>query len=347
VAQDQALQKMVDEGRAALAPAGYAEPKNALLTVKNPDCGTTVYLSGSETTATTTSLWRIASVTKTFTSASVLSLVAEGTISLDDPLSKWVPDVPNTTGVTVRMLLDHRSGIYNYAETVLFDSTKAWTPAEIVAFATAREPYFAPDVGWHYSNTNYVLLGMILEAATGQEAGAVLHARAIDAVGLRSTFFDGYDAIDQSRMTRAFRENGTTDCTFYDNPTAWWAAAAMVSDGSDLASWVAAVYGTDTVLDASHRALLTSTLSDDSDELGSAYDGFHYGLGVMVLDASLTGHAGQGLGHDGILAGFDTQAYYFPDKQTAVVWMVNDDLEDPGDLPVLARDLAVVKALFP
>jgi hypothetical protein len=93
--------------------------------------------------------------------------------------------------------------------------------------------------------------------------------------------------------------------------------------------------------------LLTSTLSDLSQESGSAYDGIEYGLGVYVLDPSLTGHAGQGIGHDGIFAGFNTSAFYFPDEQTAVVWMVNDDLGVPGELKVLGRALDVVKTLFP
>jgi D-alanyl-D-alanine carboxypeptidase len=266
-------------------------------------------------------------VTKTFVSASILSLVEQGKISLSDPLSKWVPGVPNTTGVTVMMLLDHRSGIYNYTDDPSFDPTKPWTPQQIVALAAMHAPYFAPDADFHYSNTNYVLLGMILEAATGQKAGAALHARAIDPAKLTGTFFDGFDAIDPARMARGFHLG--TDVTFYDDPSVSWTAGAMVSDGASLAQWMATLYGTDAVLDANGRALLTSKTSD----LGN---GVSYGLGVILFDASITGGGGPAMGHDGAIAGFQSQAFWFPQKQTAVVSIVNDDTGDPNAVSVAA-----------
>ena len=123
-AQDQNLQWAVNQSGASA--------KNTILAVRNPSCGTSVYISGGSTTATSSSLWRIASVTKTFVSASVLALVKEGKVSLDDPLSKWVPNVPRTDGVTVTMLLDHRSGIFDYLEDPAFKVNAPCTPQQIV-----------------------------------------------------------------------------------------------------------------------------------------------------------------------------------------------------------------------
>jgi D-alanyl-D-alanine carboxypeptidase len=328
IAQDQALQKALDGARGA--------SNNALLAVRNPDCGTTVYLSGSPKTATPTSLWRIGSVTKTFVSASILSLVKEGMVALADPLSKWVPNVPGTTGVTVTMLMDHRSGIFNYTDDPAFLAGRGnpWTPQQIVTLATMHAPYFAPDADFHYSNTNYILLGMILEAATGQKAGAVLHARAIDVAKLGATLFDSYDTIDPSRMTRGFAADGT-DVTFVDDPSGPWTAGSMVSDGGSLADWIATLYDTDTVLDAGQRALLQSRVSN----LGN---GVQYGLGVILLSPTITAKAGPGIGHDGAIDGFMTQAFYFPDHKLAIVSIVNDDAGDAN-----AVTLAALTKLFP
>jgi D-alanyl-D-alanine carboxypeptidase len=318
-AQDLALQSMLDANRSAGV-------RNAFLAVKDQNCGTRLYLSGDPTTAATTSLWRIASITKTFTSVAILSLIKEGVVSLDDPLSKWVPNVPNTTGVTVQMLLNNRSGIYNYTEDTTFDPTKPSTPQQLVDLATAKHlPYFAPDAGFNYSNTNYVLLGMILEAATGQKAGAVLHARAIDKAGLSSTLFDGYDTIAPSSIARGFKPSGA-DITFFYDPSAFWTAGQMVATGADLVNWAATLYGTNTLLDANQQTLLTSTASNMGNSWNSKFSwlvGAKYGLGVVLTDPTVTSNGGQGYGHCGVIEGYVTCAFYFPAHKTAVAVGVN------------------------
>jgi D-alanyl-D-alanine carboxypeptidase len=360
VAQDTSLQLALDVARQGFwgskHPFSGAPSRNAMLAVRNADCGTTVYVSGDPSKATQASLWRIASVTKTFVSASILSVVKEGKVSLNDPLSKWVPNVPGTAGVTVLMLLDHRSGIFNYTEDPTFDFSKPWTPQQIVALATAHSPYFAPDGGFYYSNTDYILLGMILEAATGQKAGAVLHARAIDVAKLPATFLDGYDKVDASRMARGFYDNN--DVTFEADPSAWWTAAAMVASGGDVADWVATLYDSDTILDANQRALLSLKTSPLDDCIT-------YGLGVMFSTASCWlpnydagisggGHSGASIGHQGQTFGFTTEAWYFPDKKTAIVSVVNNTDDQgcnsvacDGWIDVDSVERAAIQALFP
>lgn len=324
--QDQKLQAALDVVR---------KSPNALLAVRNPECGTSVYVSGDASGATIDSLWRIGSCTKTYVSASILSLVKEGKVSLDDPLSKWVTNVPNTTGVTVTMLLDHRSGIFNYTEDAQFAAkrTTPTTPRQIVDLAAAHAPYFAPDAGFHYSNTNYVLLGMILEAATGMKAGPVLHARALGPAKLAATLLDGEDTVDKGRMARGF-SSSNKDVTFLDDMSWPWTAGSMVASGADLADWVATLYDSTAVLDPSQRALLASKTSD----FGS---GTKYGLGVVLLDPAITGGAGAGLGHGGAIDGFYTQAFYFPDKKTAIVSITNQDGTNPNDITA-----AALKSLF-
>lgn len=324
--QDQQLQAALD---------GARKSPNALLAVKNPACGNSVYVSGDPKTAGIDSLWRIGSVTKTYVSASILSLVKENKVGLDDLLSKWVPNVKGTTGVTVKMLLDHRSGIFDYTsdQAFLVNRSKPWTPQQIVDLATASAPYFAPDAGYHYSNTNYVLLGMILEAATSTKAGVALHARAIDRAKLTNTLLDGEDTVDKGRMAHGFTNK--VDVTLYGDPTGPWTAGAMVATGADVTDWISALYGSDAVLDAPGRALLVAKTSD----LGG---GVKYGLGVLLLDASITAGAGPAMGHNGAIDGFETEAFYFAEKKTAIVAVTNKSGVSANDIT-----LAALVALFP
>jgi D-alanyl-D-alanine carboxypeptidase len=124
--------------------------------------------------------FRIGSVSKTFLATVVLQLEAERRLSLDDTVERWLPGtVPAGDRITLRQMLDHTSGIYNYTaamglspETWLPQRYRSWEPAELVALATAKPPLFPPGTGWSYSNTNYVLLGMVVREATGRHYSA-------------------------------------------------------------------------------------------------------------------------------------------------------------------------------
>ncbi len=325
VAQDAKLQAALDAAR---------KSPNAMLAVRNAACGTSVYLSGSAATATAASLWRVGSVTKTYVAASVVALVAAGTLGLDDPLSKWVPGVSATDGVTLRMLLNHTSGIFNVTEDPTFgkDPKRVWTPAETVALATKHDPYFLPGAGWHYSNTNYILLGMVLEKAGGAKVSAILRKHALGPAGLTHTFLEGEETL-VGQVARGFDKNGNdiTDAFSMSGP---WAAGAMVASGADLCDWVATLHGSDKVLDANGRKLMTEGAVQTSPVS-------KYGLGVELLDASLTAGAGPALGHGGSIHGSHTQAYWFPDKATAICSVVNQDGASANDVT-----LAALLALF-
>jgi D-alanyl-D-alanine carboxypeptidase len=281
--------------------------------------------------ATKDSLWRIGSVTKTFTSAVMLSLEAEGKLALTDPLSKWIDMVPKTDGVTVRMLLNHTSGIFNYTEDPAFaaNRSKPTTPRAIVDLATAHDPYFAPGTDWHYSNTNYVLLGMIAEKAGGAKISALIRARGLAEAGLSHTFFDGEETVTGT-MAKGF--TGTKDVTFVNDMSWPWAAGAMVASGEDLVNWATALYGSDAVLDATRRAQLTEKLVGPQ----------NYGLGAFELTSDMTGGLGPAIGHDGAIDGFHTQMFYFTEKKLALATIVNKDGASPNDVA-----LAVLPVLFP
>lgn len=305
--------------------------KNATLAVSDEACGLRAFVSGDPANATLDTLWRMGSVTKTFVSAVILGLVKDGKVALTDPLSKWVEAVPKTDGVTVRMLLNHTSGIFNYTEDSAFfvDRKKKWTPREIVDLATKTDPYFGPGTDFHYSNTNYVLLGMIAEKAGGKKISALIRERAIGPAGLAHTFFDGEETIDGA-MTKGFTAAGK-DVTFISDMSGPWAAGAMVAPAIDLARWAQALYGTTKVLDDGQRTMLLA----DPAAKGA------YGLGVAILDPKVTVGGGRALGHDGAIDGFATHTWWFEGKKTAVAAVVN---KSGGD--VNAITLAAIKILF-
>jgi D-alanyl-D-alanine carboxypeptidase len=130
--------------------------------------GVGVLSTGAPVTADT--LFAVGSISKTFTGALALRLAERGTISLDDPVSRWVPTFPNAANITLRELLNHTSGIRDLFDPSVYkyigaDRSAKWTPEQVLSLI--GKPYFAPGKGYHYSSTNYVLLGVVLERATG------------------------------------------------------------------------------------------------------------------------------------------------------------------------------------
>jgi D-alanyl-D-alanine carboxypeptidase len=302
--------------------------------VQTPACSGIVVVSGDPSTATRDSQWRIGSLTKTFVSATILSLEKDGKLTLDDLLAKWIPSVPKTDGVTLRHLLNHTSGIFNYTEDPSFfvDPAKKWPPSDLVAFATTHDPYFAPGAGWHYSNTNYILLGMIAQLAGGGTVGQLLHARAMGPAKLTHTLFDGEDAIGP--MAKGFSKS-KKDVTFLDDPSGSWAAGAMVATGIDLVQWASELYGTRDVLDdAEHDELVKGAVPTGTGET--------YGLGAFLLPPSETAGAGPAIGHAGDIDGYHTMAFWFPQKSWAIVSIVNQDGVDPNAI-LAAALLALLK----
>src|SRR5215467_14275018 len=139
---------------------------------------------------------RVGSVTKTFVATVVLQLVAEHALSLGDSVARWLPGlVPGGASITIKELLQHTSGIYSYTNDPGFqqaleaDPTRVWRPTELVRIAVAHRPVFPPGTSWAYSNTDYVLLGMIIQAAAGHPVGQELQARIFQPLGLRDTYF--------------------------------------------------------------------------------------------------------------------------------------------------------------
>ncbi|MDQ3492512.1 MAG: beta-lactamase family protein, partial [Chloroflexota bacterium] len=283
----------------------------------------------------------IASITKTFVAAATLKLAEEGVLSLDDAMGRWLPEHPRGAIVTLRQLLDHTSGEANYFghrdyESLVFGRpTHHWTSAEILALV--GEPRFAPGTDWQYSNTNYVLLGLVLEAATGASVSSLIRDRFLDPLGLRDTWFQGEEQVPvtpaQAYLRRDGRWIGLDDGTLFrphtSAATVAWAAGAMVSSARDLATWARALYG-------------GRVLSDESLAEMTEFNDEDYGLGAKTY---LMGGR-TAWGHGGSLRGAEATMRYLPSLDAAVVVLWNRGGVESADL---ARELAAItfRALYP
>ncbi len=275
-----------------------------------------------------TDRFRIASITKTFVATVVLQLVAEGKVRLGDSIERWLPGlVPNGDAITIDDLLDHTSGLFNYIENpdfqgaVLADPTRSWSPRELVAFATAHPPLFPPGTGWSYSNTNYVLLGLVVEAVTGTPIEQQLRERIFEPLGLDATSFPSRTAIDGDYAhgyigpaTLPMPAGTLVDITSLLSPTWLWAAGGIVSNGDDVTSFFAALLG--------GRLLprdLLATMRHMAPQ--SRYGAFQYGLGIERFRTT----CGQAYGHLGDFTGYRTVVYARPNSRRVAVVMVNFD----------------------
>lgn len=305
--------------------------QHAVIGLETPRCGKRVFLShdpAAAATVTEASLWRIGSITKTFVSAVILDLAANGKLGLDDTLDKFVPTFPNAAGITVRQLMNHTSGIFNYttgkefADALAADPKRKYTGAELLAFATPHPPSFEPGKSWEYSNTNYVLLGLIAEKVGGAPIASLVRAGALQKAGLTHTFFAGAEPVT-GELTPGFL--GKQDVTNLYDPSVAWAAGAIASTPGDLLDWVHALYASERVLTAASQA-----------ELRTLVPKAGYGLGVQQIPPPNTLGNGAGWGHGGSIAGFQSQAFWFEGSNVGLVTIVDDTKGDPNALSIVA-----------
>ena len=280
-------------------------------------------------------LFDIASVGKTFTAALVLQLVEEGRLELEDPLHKWLPDFPNIDNtVTIRQLLNHTSGISHftenpsYWETVFKDLDSLWTPEDILAFVP--EPHFPPGGGWHYSSTNYVLLGMIIEKATESTLTTQLRNRIFIPLKLNHTFtpLDREETLSGTFAHAHFDldGNGELDDMGYlprkSIFSAVWASGPIVSTAEDLARWAESLYSSRVLKKESLDQMIDFHRPTPGEPLISGY-----GLGTAEFPSEFF-EGERAWGHLGWQPGYMTAMLYFPNHSVSLSVLINDNNED-------------------
>lgn len=284
---------------------------------------------------------RIGSITKTFTATVVLQLVDQGKLRLDDPISKYQPKVPNGKHMTIRQLLNMSSGLFNYTEDEGFDQAelagpyKVWKPEELLAIAFKHPPYFAPGKGFHYSNTNYILLGLIMGQLTHLSAEQAFQRYIFGPLGmhesslppLSSSAITDPHAQGYSYGTNFTGKGPTLNVTDW-NPSVAWTAGLVISTLHDLKIWAKALATGQLLSAATQKERLTWAVCAPA-WLGKP---LCYGLGVS--------DSGGFLGHSGQIAGFQSWMGYQPQIGATIIVLVNLDTAPNGSSP--ADDLAKV-----
>ena len=279
--------------------------------------------------------FRIGSATKTFVATVVLQLAAEHRLSLDDTVAHWLPGVVSGNGndggrITIRELLQHTSGLYDYADdfpeidsSAAFEADRytTYTPGQLVAIAMRHRPDFAPGTSWEYSDTNYILVGMIIAKATGHTWQQEVLDRIIRPLGLRHTVAPGTDpSIPDAHLDgySAFGSGPAIDVTSA-NMTYAGSSGAMISTTADLIRFHQALLG-GKLLPSTQLAEMETTVPAHA--FDSLWPGARYGLGLMWLPLSCGGGV---YSHGGDVPGYTTLDGTTPDgRHVAVVEATGD-----------------------
>ena len=285
------------------------------------------------TPLTTDTLFSIGSISKTFVAALTGRLAMVGTIGLDDPLARYVPTFPNAANITIRELLNHTSGIRDLfdqstgiPEAIVAHPAATWTADQVLAMI--GKPYWAPGTGYHYSNTDFVLLGMVIETVTGQSVASLVRSQFLTPLGLDHTFLQTEEDVQGAeahgyigKASAPVDRSAGTMLPFTAEATAVGFAGAYVSTPSDLALWASALYGGD-VLD---QATLASMVDISPSMAFKTKTTYPYGMGFEEITV-----AGQvAWGHRGYLDGFWSAMEYLPAYHVSVVVLSNADWADP------------------
>jgi D-alanyl-D-alanine carboxypeptidase len=288
---------------------------------------------------------RIGSVTKTFTGTAILQLVDQGRIRLTDPISRYVEGVPSGDVITLDLLGRMRSGLPNYTENDVFlDRVYAESPAGPDAFATAprelidwafEQPMdFAPGTQFEYSNTNTVLLGMVVETVTGLPLGDYLEQNVFGPLGLTQTSYPANGLLPgpYAHGYSQAPDGQIVDATLW-NPSWGNAAGQIVSTLGDLKTWSAAV-GRGALLRPDTQARRVSGGS-------SVVPGADYAFAIFNVHGWV--------GHNGDIPGYATVSVYLPERDATLVVIANSDVPEPhsaGQLAYMVTSIATPDHLY-
>jgi D-alanyl-D-alanine carboxypeptidase len=262
--------------------------------------------------------FRAGSLTKLFLANLILQLVDDGRLALEDRVSTFLPDLPGAGRITVRQLLNHTSGLSDYTRDEDFDRLylteprREWGPQELIDIALKNGSTFAPGASWEYSNTNYIILGLVAEGVTGRPLAELLDIYIVDELGLEGTYLATGDDLPAiaARGYRLDRDGRWRDVTILDASSAW-AAGGIVTTAPDMCAFIRAMAEGELI----SQAMLAESLSWQPVPEDQSFDG--YGLGIAKR--------GELVGHTSSIAGFEAAAYYLPAADASLVAWVNGE----------------------
>lgn len=341
-----------------------------VMAIKLPGRTTWTGVSGVSSLATGAPItandrFRIGSISKTFTAMTILRLAQEGAFSLDDPITKWLPEVKSllskydTEAMTVRMLLNHTNGLYNYTHNSDFQAAYVVTPLYQWTFNGILQmvntdtvtPAFAPGASWNYTNTGYTLLGMLIEKVSGGAWEDAVKNKCIESLGLQNTFVPKTGDVSMpAPYTRGYvnwEDNFNSDSSVTvpdsmgfliertkEDPSFPNAAGAIISTPGDLVVWGAEIAKGGTILNSTYQSIHITTF--DLALIGSP--GYKYGMGIM--------YEGPLLGHRGQIYGYDCSVQYLSAKDTTFAVCANRTLVGGANTNDLVLN-TTVSTLYP
>jgi len=335
---EEKLQKTLDDGIVTYNGKGVS------VSIIMPDGETWSGVSGmshANIPITTDMVFSAGSITKMFTAVTIIQLAQKGVLSLDDSISQWLPAYPYVDStITIRQLLNHTNGIFDLTENpnawhiIFADPTRVWTMEEIINNYNLA-PYFPKGTDWHYSNTGYLLLRMIIIEATGSDISTEYRNRFFDPLNMNSTFLAPYETPGETIAQGWFDldNNGTYDELPFMTSFYSMAGGGVFCTAQDLANWSHALFHDKVVLSQLDiNQMLTFHSPCTGEEL---VDG--YGLGVTRFSPDLF----NGLylyGHGGDAIGYAAGCFYLPDYDVSLaitdnteegetMWVINDLLD--------------------
>lgn len=343
---NEGIQKIIDEDRikyripgiqVSISCPGEDSPRN--------------FVSGTTTEEGTIlvkpdNLFQIGSETKLFTSTILLKLEADGLLSINDSIGKWLPQYLAWKNITIKQLLNHTSGIVDYFDTEEFANAeinsnfkKQWTPDELINLVINKSPYFEPGQGFHYSNTNYVLVGMIISAVTGKSVEEEMKILLIEPLLLSNTYYlpRPYSEDIMQRMAHGYypvEENAPfSDSTDYNMSEAD-AAGAIVSTSQDTTIWIKKLLTSDLLPEKQRNEMMTLVDMENGQPLPLTSKKPGYGLGIV---RDFDNFGGEIWGHDGSTFGYISNMIWLKCNNVYITTIIN--LRDDHHSSDLLNDL--------
>jgi len=278
-------------------------------------------------------VFRIASVTKMFTAAMILKLAEAGKLSLDDPLTLYLPDFPNGGGITIRELLNHTAGISEVAKDPQPGfSRRDVTTAMQVAEISKRPLDFAPGTGWSYSNAGFILLGAVIEKITGESWHAAIAKQILEPLRMKHTLYGDNSVILPGRTAGYTTDNPNhaVENAPFISITIPGAAGGLVSTVDDLRIWIRALSTGQVVSKTDFQQMITP-----GPKLPGTRTMYGYGFGTFVFHV----RGNTMIGHTGQIPGFASVVGYLPERDITVIALGNDD---NFDAQTMGRRLAAI-----
>ena len=273
-------------------------------------------------------LFAIGSITKNVVAALTLKLVEENVLSLEDPLSKWLPEYPYIdSNISIRQLLNHTSGIYMFWDNQKIwddlkkDRTKVWSPEEVLSYI--KEPEFPAGEGWRYSNTNYLLLAMIIEKATGSTLSAEFNKHFWEPLDIDNSYLSQQEDIPNNQAhvygDNFIFGNEESDLTFQpraSHESITFGSSGIFTSAESLARWSHALFKGEILQQQSMDEMLKFVEFREVSNISA------YGLGVQLYPRSFSSGE-RAIGHSGGNIGTTTYMVYLPEHNVSIVVMIN------------------------